>query len=145
MPKTCTKLKYQWKPQSLLIRGDHWLTSPPTPSHNSRLQNQHLQPHSPANAWSPGMRGRTVGQWTPAKDLGSLRPSVAQRRARRGCAGCELRPGCYQPMVGLATYAPYHHMVWKRRLPGCYQPTVRLTTPHLTLVWKRKLPAITCC
>jgi len=50
MPKTCTKLKNQWKPQSLPIRGDHWLTSPPTPSHNSRLQNQHPQPHSLASA-----------------------------------------------------------------------------------------------
>ena len=64
-----------------------------TPNTQSQLQTAKpaFLPHSLVSAWSPGSRGRTVGQWTPAKDFGSLRPSVAQRRARRGCAGCELR------------------------------------------------------
>ena len=63
------------------------LPSPLTPSHNFRLQNQHAQL---ARASSPGMKGSAVGGRLPAKGPGNQMGSAAPR-ARRDCAGCELR------------------------------------------------------
>ena len=90
MLKTCTRPKNQWRPRYPQLSGYHLLPSLPTPSHDSRLQKLHPLFHSLASASRPGTRGRVVGEWTPAKDQGSQRPSVAPRRARRGCVGCEL-------------------------------------------------------
>ena len=89
MLKTIMHLRSIRRSLCFPLRDNHLLPSPPTLWRKSRTKRRvQLSFHSSTLSLY-GMRVVAVEEWVPARDQDSLRTSVAQKRTRRGCAGCE--------------------------------------------------------
>ena len=92
MWKTVMHLRSRSRWLCFPFRDNHLLPSPPTLWHKSGIKKHVQLPFHSSMSSLYGMRVVAVGEWVPARDQDSLtlRTSVAPRRARRGCTGCEI-------------------------------------------------------